>query len=176
MKKIILLTTLAFVCMAVACVKNPPTPNCGQLPCPSATGANVVSCYVNGVPYIAKGGKPTIGMFTGCQQGNYITSSALGGVNTTLNFYFCSSKYSDRISLDIYDSLKVGIYQLNEGTFARARLEGALTFNGYTDAANTGQLEIITLTDKVIAGKFSFKVMFGNQMNTITEGNFDLAR
>jgi hypothetical protein len=176
MKKITLLTTFAFVFIAVACVKKPPEANCGKLPCPTAKGANVVSCYVNGVPYIAKGGKPNIGMFTGCQQGNYITSSALGGVNTTLNFYFCSSKYSDRIYLNINDSLRVGKYILNAGTPARAYLDGALSFRGQSTAIDQGELEITTLTNKVIAGTFSFKVKHDTGYNDVTEGNFDLAR
>jgi hypothetical protein len=176
MKKIILLTTLALVCMAVACVKNPPTPNCGQLPCPSAIGANVVSCYVNGVPYIAKGGKPDLTGIGGCKEGSYITSSALGGANTTLHFHFCDSGWPDRITLDITDTLKLGIYQLNGGVPARARLDGAGNFSGTTSATQLGSLEITSLSPKAVSGKFIFNVSNGNGINRITEGNFDLAR
>jgi hypothetical protein len=55
-------------------------------------------------------------------------------------------------------------------------LDGGLTFYGYTDTVNPGQLEITTLTNKVIAGKFSFKVKNDTGYNEITEGDFDLAR
>jgi hypothetical protein len=181
MKKIISSTTLAFVFMAVACVKNQSVLNCGKLPCPTAKGANVVSCYINGVPYIAKGDRPTLGMFSVCEQGCDFTNVVAPGQFTSLEFFFCDKTISrtgfvNQIQIDIRDSLKVGTYQLNEGTPAIARLSGALDFNGQTDSVELGVLQITTLTEKVIAGKFSFKVSHGSAINNVTEGNFDIGR
>jgi Family of unknown function (DUF6252) len=157
MKKIILLTTLAFVCMAVACVKKPPTPNCGQLPCPSATGANVVSCYVNGEPYIAKGGKPDL--------------TGLGG----FHIYFCKDNYLQLLEIWLQDSLKVGEFELNNAN--RADFTGAW-FNIVTNDTTTGKLIITHLTASSVSGNFWFNATNGSATNPykITEGNFDIAR
>jgi hypothetical protein len=175
MKKIILITTLAFVFMAVACVKNPPAPNCGPLPCPTAQGANVVSCFVNGEPYIAKGGKPDLTGIGGCKQGSYITSSALGGPNATFHIYFCKDNYVQLLEIWLQDSLKVGEFELNKAN--RADFTGAW-FNIVTNDTTMGKLIITHLTAGSVSGNFWFNATNGSTSNPhkITQGNFDIAR
>jgi Family of unknown function (DUF6252) len=175
MKKIILITTLAFVFMAVACVKNPPAPNCGPLPCPTTTGANVVSCLVNGVPYIAKGGKPDLGMLSACQQGMSLSSSALGGPNTKFTFYFCKDSKSQILEIWLQDSLALGEYDLARAN--HIKFNGGL-FNTVTNDSNTGKIQITKLTTNVVSGNFMFNASNGNKVNQyqITQGNFDIAR
>jgi hypothetical protein len=176
MKKIILLTTLAFVCMAVACVKNPPTPNCGQLPCPSATGANVVSCYVNGEPYIAKGGKPDLtSTMGGCKQGSFLQPK--NGLSTShFDFRFCNNNYPENIYIYIYENLEVKNYSLSN--INKVVIDGTL-LQGQTDELNTGSLQITNMTEKIISGTFEFTVEVNKLTHEklhFTNGTFDLAR
>jgi Family of unknown function (DUF6252) len=175
MKKIISSTTLAFVFMAVACVKNQSALNCGKLPCPTAKGANVVSCYINGVPYIAKGGKPDLTGIGGCKQGSYITSSALGAPNATINCYFCKDTYAQTLHIYLADSLKVGLFEL--GSLNRITFKGVF-FNVVTNDSNIGQLTITSITPQLVSGTFWFNASSGSGLNQyqITQGNFDIAR
>jgi hypothetical protein len=175
MKRITLSTTLAFVFIAVACVKKPPAPNCGPLPCPTAVGANVASCFVNGEAYIAKGGKPDLTGIGGCKQGSYITSSALGAPNATISSYFCKETYSQTLHIYLADSLKVGLFEL--GSINRITFKGA-HFNIVTNDSNTGQLTITNITPQSVSGTFWFNASSGTGVNQyqITQGNFDIAR
>jgi hypothetical protein len=175
--KIIISTILLFICFAFACVKSTPntTPNCGDLPCPTATGANVVSCYVNGKPYIAKGGKPDLSLW-GCQQGNHITSSALGGPNTTFSFRFCDAGYPEEIFILLGDTLRLGEYKLN--SLNRVLILGTFLY-GQTDTINQGSFNITFLSSKIVAGNFNFNTstnVAGSTVFKFTQGNFDIAR
>jgi hypothetical protein len=174
--KTIISTILLFICLAFACVKSTPTANCGQLPCPTTTGANVVSCLVNGKPYIANGGKPDLsGMFGTCKQGSYVSSSALGGPNCKFTFRFCIDNYAQQLDISLGDSLKVGKFEL--GINNHVKFDGAY-YNIVTNNLNKGVFNITNLTINSISGNFNFYASSDTNVNQyhITQGNFDIAR
>jgi hypothetical protein len=174
--KIIISTILLFICLAFACVKSTPAANCGELPCPTATGANVVSCFVNGKPYIARGGKPDFSSTWGCAQGSYITSSALGGPNTTFSFRFCDGGYPEEIYIMLGDTLRLGEYKLN--TLNKVLILGTFIY-GQTDTINQGVFNITFLSSKIVAGNFNFSTstnVAGATVFKFTQGHFDIAR
>jgi hypothetical protein len=88
-KIIISITTFIYICFAFACHK-PKTITCGDLPCPSETGANIVSCYINGKPFIVLGNKPHVDMLS-CNDGNTIGPS-FGGINTAISSRKCNPR------------------------------------------------------------------------------------
>jgi hypothetical protein len=176
MKKIIFSAILAFVCIAMACVKKPPSLNCGKLPCPTAKGANVVSCMINGKPYIAKGGKSDLTAKGGCKQGSYYQDNH-GSTCNYFSFNFCNHLgYNDSIHINLYDSLAQKKYKLDY--YNNVRMDGFLLY-GTTSNFDTGFVTITTITDKIIAGTFAFTVRSNaieHGRMRVTEGNFDLAR
>jgi hypothetical protein len=159
-------TTIFFILLAAACGKK--APNCGALPCPTNTGANVVSCMIDGEPFICRGGKPT--NTWGCEEGNTIYGSAFGYTNITSRI--CSDDIQNlKIHFDTPLELKTYTIGMKNQFCVRATTNSACS-----DSIQTGTITITTLTDKVLAGNFSLNAKSATGIRKITNGNFDLAR
>jgi hypothetical protein len=165
----IIITTIIFLACATACKKDDPI-------IVSEYGTNIVTCKINGQSYTSKGGKPTDNPWMGCQTGNYIYSSALGGVNYLFDFSFCIQNFQHEMQMFIVDSLKENKYILGS-TFNKVHLSGAY-YKGSTNNSNIGVFEITSLTEHRIMGKFNFNihVIDSPYVANITDGVFNLAR
>jgi hypothetical protein len=166
------IATFIFLCFAIACIKTGPTmPNCGELPCPTTTGKNIVSCYVNGKPYIAQGGYPKLGMFSGCVEGCYLDEP-----NIELTFRFCDGgKYAEQINIFLGTDLHLGEYKLD----SKNKVDFDMVFfRAVTNDLNIGTVNITNLTDSSVSGNFDFYASADSSVNQyhITQGNFDISR
>jgi hypothetical protein len=172
-KIIILITTIIYVAAAFACHK-PEKITCGDLPCPSETGANVASCYIDGVPFISLGNKPHVDMFS-CNGGSTLDTSTIGGVATYLNLRMCNNFFGT-ILFTFHAPLALKKYSIGD----KNNFEVYVNVGGQyalTDSLHTGTLTITKLTPKIISGNFSFKAhTYTNSIIEISNGNFDLSR
>jgi hypothetical protein len=159
-------TTIFFILLAAACGKK--APNCGALPCPTNTGANVVSCMIDGEPFICRGGKPNVNWV--CKEGNTIYGSAFGYTNITSRICNNDIQYL-QINFDTPLELKTYTIGMNNRFCVSAIINTACS-----DSIQTGIITITTLTDKVLAGNFSLNAKSATGIRKITNGNFDLAR
>jgi hypothetical protein len=167
--KLSFITTLVFIVIGTACCKKRST-------IIEDISTNTVTCIINGQNLTSTGGKPSDNALLGCQTGNYISSSALGGVNYAFDFNFCMSKYAYNMQIYINDSLKVKKYVL-DNTQNRFYSYG-LFYQGRTDATNTGIFEITSITDHRIVGNFNINITTLDSpfVAKITNGKFGLPR
>jgi hypothetical protein len=174
--------TLIFIALATACVKTPlkPDDDCGQLPCPTTTGANVASCMINGEPFVVKGKGKSIGMFN-CVSGNTFKNGTLAG-GYTLEFYRCADGNNNRMRglyFEISDSLQIQSYKIGNPfiTGCRLTIDGG-GFSVLSDSSTIGLIEITKNSNSSVSGKFSFELKdkFRNKIYTCTNGNFDLSK
>jgi hypothetical protein len=183
MKKIqiITITLLAYIALATACNKiktTTPTGSCGQLPCPTTTGANVASCMINGEPFIVKGKGKYTGMFN-CVGGNTLTYGTLaGGYN--LEFYNCpdGTLKANSIYFTIFDEIKIGQYNIGAPLINGCVLDMGNIIVAASDSLTSGKIEITHIENHVISGKFNFVIKDPTNGKTYicTEGNFDLSK
>jgi hypothetical protein len=179
-KTLITITIFAYICFCFACIKTNPNVNknpCGELPCPTATGANVVSCYINGKPYIVKGNSPYVGLLS-CTEGNTFKLKSLSS-GYDLTFFKCTEvENAYRIKFDIIDSLSVKKYHL--GIFGQTGCRLDYSGSGtsvLSDSSSTGNFEITALNEHTISGKFDFEIKDSKgNIYKCTNGNFDLSK
>jgi hypothetical protein len=166
--KITIITLFAFLAIATACCKKP-------VPA-TIIGTNRVTCTINGQRLESKGGKPNDNPFLGCQTGNFISSSALGGVNYRFDFNFCLNDSQENLDIYIHDSLQVKKYSLGSNP-NKVKMTG-LFFTGITDNNHGGTFEITQIEDHAIIGKFSLDLAIVGSPSTahITNGTFNLAK
>jgi hypothetical protein len=178
--KIIFYTTLLFIFTAIACCKQEPPkePTCGILPCPTTTGANVVSCMINGTPYIVKGFSPNVTMMS-CTSGSLFKGSTFGAGYSVMAYNCTEVHKIGQIMIYIEDSVKIETYKLGDPFITGCRVDLSGGYGGfYSDKTSTGNFSITHLTDHVISGTFDFiiKDSHTGDVYTCTNGNFDLGK
>jgi hypothetical protein len=174
--KITIITFFAFIAIATACCKK--TPDCGSLPCPTTSGANVVSCLINGTPFIVKGNNPTSSMFS-CTSGTKLKNKSLG-IGYTIDISNCKDKSEEYkvLRFDVGGVLAKQKYSISELSSTNCRIQFiGLLFNIFSDKTTIGELSITHLDSKVVSGTFNFVITDPNtnKKYTCTNGNFDLS-
>jgi Family of unknown function (DUF6252) len=137
-------------------------------------GSNTISCKINGETFETKG--PNSGNNISCNNEVYLT----GGLNgNKINAKMCEGNYSS-LYITLWQEWQSGTFEMgNDKSICFATIYRQMPFSTFYCKTNpqSGSFKISELTDKYIAGEFTFTATDSKgELITVSEGKFDIAR